>query len=107
MDDDRRTMACPYCGYTCTDTGIGAVYCGPHGTGAGTTPAVRMVERQYLDARTTVERLGMSIEDGLGFTVAGGLLTDGASAPRWIQEMNGWSVDEIADAATKRAEPLS
>ena len=34
-----RLMACPHCGHTCKSDGIGAVYCGPHGT---YHPAVRM-----------------------------------------------------------------
>ena len=35
-DDDGaeiRTMQCPNCGHRCESTGIGAVYCGPHGIG--------------------------------------------------------------------------
>lgn len=45
MDNNElRTMICPYCGHQCQTESIGRVYCGPHGKGQGTTPAVQMVE---------------------------------------------------------------
>jgi hypothetical protein len=43
--EEVREMVCPVCGYTCRTSSIGAVFCGPHGQGATTTPAVRMLER--------------------------------------------------------------
>ena len=45
MKQITRIMMCPKCGYRCTSTGIGAVYCGPHKSSTGElTPAVRMRE---------------------------------------------------------------
>jgi hypothetical protein len=55
----------------------------------------------YRKAKQHVERLGMEVEDGLGFTVAGGLLVSGEDAPPAIAAMNGWSVEEIAAAVTR------
>lgn len=50
MADERRKMKCPYCGYTCETSSIGAVYCGPHfaSFGPNTYPAVRMFEVEPL-----------------------------------------------------------
>ena len=45
-EDEVSVMVCSFCGHTCTTTSIGAVYCGPHGSGANATPAVRMEEKQ-------------------------------------------------------------
>ena len=46
--EEVRRMVCPYCGYECTTTSIGAVHCGPHISchGGNTYPAVRMIEKQ-------------------------------------------------------------
>jgi hypothetical protein len=42
--NETRDLQCPTCGYVVVnDTGIGAVYCGPHINGRGTElPAVQM-----------------------------------------------------------------
>ena len=45
MTSEKRLMKCPRCGHTTTTKGIGAVHCGPHGTGDRATPAVQMVEQ--------------------------------------------------------------
>ena len=50
--EEVRTMIRPYCGYTCQTTGIGAIYCGPHGRGSSITPAVQMREERHNDDRT-------------------------------------------------------
>ena len=54
------------------------------------------------DATRLVRSIGMSVEDGLGFTVCGSQLVNGEDAPDWIAEMNGWCVDEIADEIERR-----
>ena len=44
-------MKCPKCGHTTITKGIGALHCGPHGTGALATPAVQMVEQpEHIEA---------------------------------------------------------
>lgn len=43
----HRVLVCPVCGHTCTSSGIGAEYCGPHQQADGSfTPAVPMVEKE-------------------------------------------------------------
>ena len=54
------------------------------------------------DATRLVRSIGMSVEDGLGFTVCGSQLVNGDDAPDWIAEMNGWCVDEIAEEIERR-----
>jgi hypothetical protein len=63
------------------------------------------------DCSRICEALGMSLgichgpmddSRGLAFTVCGGMLTDGTTAPAWIARMNGWSHEEIAAEALAR-----
>lgn len=54
------------------------------------------------DAKRLVRSIGMSVEDGLGFTVCGSQLVNGEDAPEWIAEMNGWCIDEIAEKIKRR-----
>lgn len=51
----------------------------------------------YRKAVRFVESLGMSVSsDGVAFTVCGGQLVNGETAPPEIARMNGWTVDDIA-----------
>lgn len=50
----------------------------------------------YRKAVRIVRQAGMSVEDGLGFTVCGGQLVNGEPAPRHLIEMNGSHVEDIA-----------
>lgn len=61
-----------------------------------------MPELTYRRACKITRSLGMSVSDGLGFTVCGGQLVNGEDAPDWVAEMNGWSVEEIARSAQAR-----
>jgi len=51
--DMLREMVCPYCGHRAVSSGIGAVYCGPHGSGSAARPAVQMreIDRSLLAAQ--------------------------------------------------------
>jgi hypothetical protein len=55
MSEEVREMVCPVCGYTCRSYSIGTVFCGPHGQGTATTPAVRMMERHARPAQKDSE----------------------------------------------------
>ncbi len=50
-DTESREMVCPYCGYICQTTSIGAVYCGPHmaSFGGNVSPAVQMKEKHPVN----------------------------------------------------------
>ena len=48
------------------------------------------------DCAELIESIGMSVDDGVAFTVCGGQLTDGGAASSDVQRMNGWSVEEAA-----------
>lgn len=52
---------------------------------------------RYAKAVKIVEAAGMSVADGLAFTVCGSQLVDGRDAPANIIEMNGWSVEDVAE----------
>lgn len=57
---------------------------------------------RYAEAVKMVEAVGMSISDGLAFTVTGGQLVNGADAPPLIAAMNGWSVEQVAEQLSKQ-----
>lgn len=50
----------------------------------------------YRSDIRAVRRAGMSVEDGLGFTVCGGQLVGGQDASPEIAAMNGWAIEDIA-----------
>lgn len=53
----------------------------------------------YRADKRLVESVGMSVSaDALAFTVCGGQLVSGDEAPPEIQQMNGWTVQEVAAA---------
>lgn len=52
----------------------------------------------YREVLKIVRRAGMSVEDGVAFTVCGSQLVDGRDAPPEIAAMNGWAVEHIAEA---------
>lgn len=57
----------------------------------------------YRKALKIVRAAGMAIsEDGVAFTVCGSQLVDGRDAPPEIAAMNGWSVEEVADALNRK-----
>jgi hypothetical protein len=56
----------------------------------------------YRQALNAVRRAGMSVSDGLGFTIGGGQLVNGEDASEHIQAMNGWPVEDIARAIAAR-----
>ena len=39
-----RIMQCPFCGHRSKYTGVGTIYCGPHGRGRELSPARPMYE---------------------------------------------------------------
>jgi hypothetical protein len=57
-----------------------------------------MADIPYWKALKIVRAAGMSVEDGLAFTVCGGQLVNGEDAPDYIKEVNGSPVDEAAAA---------
>ena len=50
----------------------------------------------YRQAIRIVRVAGMSVENGLAFTVCGGQLVSGEDAPDQIKRMNGWPVQDVA-----------
>ena len=50
----------------------------------------------YRQAIRIVRNAGMSVDDGLAFTVCGGQLVNGEDAPERIKAMNGWPVEDVA-----------
>lgn len=56
----------------------------------------------FKQAKAVTRRLGLSVSGGLGFTVRGGRLVDGSTAPDWIAKLNGCCVHEIAREAKRR-----
>ncbi|MDI3559846.1 hypothetical protein [Bradyrhizobium sp. Arg816] len=58
---------------------------------------------KYSEQLKLVRSLGMSIsDDGVAFTVCGGQLVNGEDAPPEIQDMNGWTVDDVAREVASR-----
>lgn len=59
----------------------------------------------YRKSVRFVESLGMSVSsDGIAFTVCGGQLVNGETAPPEIARMNGWTVDDVV-AEMRKAKP--
>lgn len=57
----------------------------------------------YRKALKIVRAAGMAVsDDGVAFTVCGSQLVDGRDAPPEIAAMNGWSVEEVAQALENR-----
>lgn len=52
----------------------------------------------YKKAVEIVEAAGMSVEDGLAFTVCGGQLVWGDDAPDYIKQVNGCCVFQAAES---------
>ncbi len=50
----------------------------------------------YRQATRIVRNAGMSVEDGLAFTVCGGQLVNGEDALEHIKAMNGWPIEAVA-----------
>lgn len=59
----------------------------------------RLVEKlSTRQVRKIVRDLGLSIsDDGLAFTVCGGQLLNGHTAPEWIADLNGCDCFEVAE----------
>lgn len=57
----------------------------------------------YRQATRVCRSLGLSVSDGLAFTVCGGQLVNGEDAPEWLRCMNGWPVEDVASAALKES----
>ena len=56
----------------------------------------------FQAAKTVARKLGLSVKDGLGFTVAGSRLVDGSKAPDWVAKLNGCCVREIVREVQRR-----
>ena len=61
MTEDVRIMECPFCGHRSESTGIGWVYCGPHGSGHGLSPARKMYE---VDSYRRDHATGKRVQNG-------------------------------------------
>lgn len=62
----------------------------------------------YTQQLAVVIAAGMEIsDDGLAFTSAGGLLSDGEYAPEAIRVLNGYSVEEAAAAILREMPDLT
>ena len=56
----------------------------------------------YKRSVAIVESVGMSVEDGLAFTVCGGQLVNGQVAPDWVVRLNGSCIYDVAEEVLER-----
>lgn len=80
-------------------------------TNAAASNASTSERLSYRDCFKIAECIGMSLGEyggpnddtrGLAFTIAGGRLLDATDAPKWLADMNGSPVEDIAIEALKR-----
>ena len=57
-----------------------------------------------MDDEEICKSVGLSVEDGLVFTVCGGQLIGRDDSPDWIIEMNGWTTHEASEAIRNQKE---
>lgn len=56
---------------------------------------------KYESAMNWCKRAGLSIKDGLAFTVSQGRLVNGEPAPSWLRRLNGCTVEEAGPLIRK------